>query len=206
MIVYKVVNKSTGKAYVGQTCRTLGERMKEHVQSGRLPFDDVLRELGPESFEISVIDEAETAEELNEKERFWIDRLGTLYPNGYNVRPGGGNRSGWHHTEASKEKMRAMKSGKGTGRDNPFYGKHHSEETKKKFSERRKGLAHMSPEGIERFAAGRMHLKGCVNLDTGERFESIKEAAERYGITPTHISRVCRGKRKKTGGFRWAYA
>lgn len=39
----------------------------------------------------------------------------------------------------------------------------------------------------------------------GEIFNSIIEAAEKYNIAPTHISRVCRGKRNRSGGFHWEY-
>ena len=43
------------------------------------------------------------------------------------------------------------------------------------------------------------------NVDTGEVFDSVKKAAEKYGLKDTHISRVCKGKRKTTGGFKWEY-
>ena len=36
------------------------------------------------------------------------------------------------------------------------------------------------------------------------RFGSIQEAQREYGIT--HISQVCRGKRKHDGGYIWKYA
>lgn len=47
--------------------------------------------------------------------------------------------------------------------------------------------------------------KKVINLDTGEIFESVKAAAEQYGLKDTHITRVCKGKRKSTGGFRWSH-
>lgn len=44
------------------------------------------------------------------------------------------------------------------------------------------------------------------NLDTNEIFNSIKEATEYYNLKDsTHITRVCKGKQKTTGGYRWAY-
>ena len=46
---------------------------------------------------------------------------------------------GRHHSEDTRKKMREARKGKRTGEDNPFYGKHHSEETRKKWSEARKG-------------------------------------------------------------------
>lgn len=44
-----------------------------------------------------------------------------------------------------------------------------------------------------------------INIDTGEVFNSINEASNIYNLKPTHISRVCRGKRKRTGGYKWMY-
>ena len=43
-----------------------------------------------------------------------------------------------------------------------------------------------------------------INLDTGEIFDSITEARKKYPKA-THISHVCIGERKRTGGYRWAY-
>ena len=42
---------------------------------------------------------------------------------------------GKHHSEETKKKLREARKGKHLGKDNPFYGKHHSEEAKKKLSE-----------------------------------------------------------------------
>ena len=42
-------------------------------------------------------------------------------------------------SEETKKKMSEAKKGKHIGRDNSFYGKHHSEDTKKKMSEAQKG-------------------------------------------------------------------
>jgi hypothetical protein len=36
-------------------------------------------------------------------------------------------------------------------------------------------------------------------------YESIKKAEELTGISNKHISSVCRGKRKSTGGYKWRY-
>ena len=47
---------------------------------------------------------------------------------------------GKHHSEESRKKMREAQKGKRTGKDNPFYGKTHSEETRKKWSEARKEM------------------------------------------------------------------
>ena len=48
-------------------------------------------------------------------------------------------------------------------------------------------------------------FKKCRNLDTGEIFNSIKEAGEAYHISPSKISLACQGKRPTACGFRWEY-
>lgn len=47
--------------------------------------------------------------------------------------------------------------------------------------------------------------KRVVNLDTGEEFSSVIEAARKAGTTTGIISSVCRGESKTAKGFRWAY-
>lgn len=43
-----------------------------------------------------------------------------------------------------------------------------------------------------------------INLDTGEIFNSVKEAAEKYNIASTCITRACKHN-KKSCNYRWAY-
>ena len=48
--------------------------------------------------------------------------------------------------------------------------------------------------------------KKVINIDTGETFNSISEAALKYGTQATHISGCCKGRRKTAGGYHWEYA
>ena len=47
--------------------------------------------------------------------------------------------------------------------------------------------------------------KAVINIDTGEIFESVKEAALRFSISPSYISAVCKGKYKSAKGTHWRY-
>ena len=47
--------------------------------------------------------------------------------------------------------------------------------------------------------------KKVLCVETGEIFESIMEASRKTGINSSHISKVCLGKRKTTGGYHWEY-
>ena len=45
-----------------------------------------------------------------------------------------------------------------------------------------------------------------INLDTGELFESINDAAQKHNISRRCIGRACSGERPKAAGYRWAFA
>lgn len=48
----------------------------------------------------------------------------------------------------------------------------------------------------------------CLSIEGEEigKFLSMKEASEATGATADGISRVCSGKRKTAGGYKWMYA
>lgn len=86
---------------------------------------------------------------------------------------------------------RASKSmrGKLLGKNNPMYGKHLSEETKKKLSEtKRKPILQYTKEGI--------YIR---------EWESVKSVTIELNINLAGISQCCKGKRKSAGGFIWKY-
>lgn len=206
MIIYKATNKINGMCYIGQTSRTLKERMQEHKRHHNTYFDNAINKYGIDNFEIKIIDKANSIEELNAKEMFWISFFDCMKPRGYNLCEGGGTSIGYHHTEESKSKMSISKKTKCNyyGENNPFYGKTHSHEQKLKWALERKGFRH-TKEAIAKIRRNQKNSRKVVNLDTGKVFDSIALAAEFYNLKREHIYRVCNGIRKKTGGYRWAY-
>lgn len=204
MIIYKATNKANGKVYIGQTVRTLSERMTEHQRHHATAFDKALQKYGADGFVVEQIDTAETMEELNQKEEFWIQHYGCIVPDGYNMCNGGGNTKGFHHSEESRRKMGEAKADVFVGDGNPFFGKTHTEESKRKMSSARKGMAHLTDEQVAKIRASH-HKTKVRNVETDEVFLSVKAAAEHYGLKDTHITRVCKGHRKTTGGFQWEY-
>jgi group I intron endonuclease len=101
-IIYKAVGP-TGKVYVGQTVESLKIRKGKHKYSSikgdkRSPFQAALLEHGFDSFVWEQIDQAETKEELDQKEKEWIEKYNSTDPAfGYN------DQSGGIHFEASEE-------------------------------------------------------------------------------------------------------
>ena len=204
MTIYKITNNINGKVYIGQTVRSVRERMEEHKRKCTTVIDKALRKYGAENFTVEEIDHASNVSELNEKEIYWIADFDSMVPKGYNQCLGGGNTLGYKHREESKRKMSDAKSISYVGSGNPFYGKTHSEESKKRMGDARKGLAHLTEEQVMTLRASH-HKVRVRNIETGEVFESVKEAATTYNLKDTHITRVCKGKRKTTGNFHWCY-
>lgn len=206
MIIYKIINKINGMIYIGQTTRRLKERILEHVRHKETYIDKAMNKYGLDKFDIKTIDKAETIEELNQKEIYWIKYYNCIRPNGYNLCEGGGVTIGFKHSEESKKKMSETHRLRGNqkGEKNHFYGKHHSEEQKAKWKETRH-LARHTKEVKEKMRHNRKDSRKVLNITTGKEFESISLAAEYYNLKDTHISRVCRGGRKRTGGYEWKY-
>ena len=67
---------------------------------------------------------------------------------------------------------------------------------------------HMRMHTLERHANGGIphHVSAVVNITTGKKYDSVKEAAKEYGVAPTNISRACRSKTRKVKNCVWRYA
>ena len=93
MIIYKITNDVNGKSYIGQTKRTLSYRWSMHKsftkRGSNYAFHSAIREYGAEHFHVEQIDIASDIEEACIKEKYWIEKLGTMVPNGYNMTHGG---------------------------------------------------------------------------------------------------------------------
>jgi len=80
-----------------------------------------IKKYGKENFTKIILEKCETKEQLNEREIYWIDKL---EPD-YNITKGGDN-GGWnlgkHHSEESKIKMSENRKGKQMGKQNGNYG------------------------------------------------------------------------------------
>lgn len=137
MIIYKATNKNNGKTYIGKTTKALEKRKKQHIMESKerkFHFHKAIQKWGENSFDWEVLFTAQDQKELNEKEIFFIKQYDT-YKNGYNQTKGGEGQLGWVP----------------------------SEETRKLWSEQRKGRKR-SPESIRKQSEA---MKGRKPWNTG---------------------------------------
>lgn len=119
MVIYKFENKINGKIYIGQTVQKLSKRISSHKYPGgnkNLPIDAAIRKYGIENFSITTIDHANSVDELNEKEKFWIKHYDCISPKGYNLEEGGRNS---RKSESAIAMVSAANKGRFIGEKSP---------------------------------------------------------------------------------------
>ena len=177
-IIYKITNALCGLSYVGQTVN-LKRRIYQH-RTGDQFIDKAIQRDGWENFTLDILAVCNSKEELNEKEVFYIAYYNCKFPNGYNLTDGGEGLP---------------------GESNPFYGRHHTEETKAILREKNRNNKNF---------LGKHHtLENCLVFSEKHRGETpyknlLKEMerlqltytalAERMGLTQPALSMKIRDK------------
>lgn len=122
MWIYKITNIQNNKVYIGQTIRPIQDRFHRHINDALnnildTHFARAIRKYGKDNFIIEQIDQAQTQDELNKKEQYWIQYYDSVQ-NGYNetdaISKCGGNTyqsKTEKEMEAIKEKIRQTKLG-----------------------------------------------------------------------------------------------
>lgn len=213
--IYCYTNQITNQKYIGCTklrlqCERSGKN--GHNYKNGTPFREAIDNYGWNNFKYEILEDNLTKEDSELRERYYIEKLGTLYPNGYNLQSGGWKdrkmhevtkqktsqtlTETWKDEELKKHQSQVLKGkniwSKGRklseetkrkiseNNPKPFLEKHHTEESRKKMSEARKGkpgnittlgkkcfndgvtnvYAHDCPEG---FVPGRLVKQKCQN-------------------------------------------
>jgi group I intron endonuclease len=96
--IYKIMNKSNNKIYIGQTTRNLNKRIYEYKKAlnSESFYNKILqnsfKKYGWNNFEFTIIDTAISLFDLNEKEIYYINKYNSRDKNlGYNIELGGRN-------------------------------------------------------------------------------------------------------------------
>ena len=96
--IYKITKKENGKSYIGQS-NDIERRFKEHTFKNKIPIDKAIQKYGKESFQFEILEEC-SLDELDEKERYWINYYNTYKGFGYNCSEGGGLNFGENNGRA----------------------------------------------------------------------------------------------------------
>lgn len=124
--IYRITNKINGKTYIGQ--HKYKKLNDDYMGSGKFLWR-AYRKYGFENFEKEILySRIQYKETVDAMERFAIAKERSIGKAEYNIADGG---QGGNLGEEVNKKLR--------GKNNPFYGKHHSEETRMKLSEAKKG-------------------------------------------------------------------
>ena len=203
--VYKHTNKTNGKVYIGIT----SQKQNRRWQNGKgykdnFHFNRAINKYGWDGFDHLVLVRGLTKDEAK-----WLEiQLIAAYDStnrekGYNISKGGDIVS-----DESRQKISKTLKGKYVGENNPWYGKHHTEEARKKMSESHKGKS-LSEETKRKLS--KIHSRTVICLTTKQIFYGTKEAETTTGAHKTHIGAACNGKRKSAGKLpdgtplKWAY-
>ena len=162
MVIYKIINLINNKIYIGKTIND----KSSYFGSGLL-INRSIQKYGLENFKKEIIDETSSIEELNEKEKYWIQYFDSTNLNiGYNIGKGGdGGDIFTNHP--NKEEIRKKYSH--LGENNGMFGKHHTEESIQKISENKKGQNKGIPTWNKGFGIGNyteeQYIKMYLNRD-----------------------------------------
>lgn len=105
-VIYLIEFNGTDKLYVGQTSLTVYDRTYGHIYEAVKQNSDNLCSKAirkHRNLKVSILEHCNTEEELNALEEFYIEKLNTIMPFGYNLQPGGNN---YKHSQETIEKLR----------------------------------------------------------------------------------------------------
>ena len=222
--VYKHTNKVNGKVYIGITTKSPRARWDNGKgYRGNRHFWNAIQKYGWDGFEHEVLAENLEATRAFEMEKILIAECrSNLSEYGYNHSTGGeGGHAGVVCSEETRRKLREANLGDKSpmwGKPGTMLGRKHSDETKRRMSEARKG--HRKTEDwVRKIAEAQKGTRTgssspCAkqvdqftkDLVFVRRWNSWVEAAERFGIGADGITKVCRGSQKSAAGYIWRYA
>lgn len=113
-IIYKCENIVNGKVYIGQTIRSLKQRISSHYSAAKIDtlyFHEALNKYNKSDFVWSEIDSASSLEELASKEQYWIAYYNSNTKEfGYNLTSGGELNK--RLSDSAKQKISIANKGK----------------------------------------------------------------------------------------------
>lgn len=200
--IYQITNCLNGKIYIGKTERTIEERFKEHcraskkISNEKRPLYSAMRKYGVENFKISLLEETNNP---IEREIYWIQQKRS-FKNGYNATLGG---DGKHYLDYDLiiSTYNELKSVIDTAK------KLNVSEEAVRIILKSNHIDLYSSQQVNLQKYGKIVNQYDMNMNFIQSFPSLKAAARSLGKDGvSHISDVCKGKRKTAYGFKWQFA
>ena len=206
-VIYKIRNTINKKCYVGKTTESAEKRFSRHCRPSNKCCPYLARSIakyGRNNFELEILYYSLDAEDLAEKEIYFISTFNTTAPFGYNLTHGG---EGARHIDQVKDRIRRSHLGKKLsietrlkislarkGKPGANKGKKFSAEIRKKLS-----LAHLG-----RIPSNRKAVEALKNGIVIKIYDSISEA-EKDGFYQQLIQKCLKGEYKQHKGYQWRY-
>lgn len=116
-VIYCITNIINDKQYVGQAI-IKAKRWKDHKSAlsvgkhNNRYLQAAYNKYGKEAFIYTVLEILPTLLNLDEREQYWINKLNTVVPYGYNLNPIAGSARGFKHSIETKLKWSEQRKGK----------------------------------------------------------------------------------------------
>ena len=211
--IYCIENLINEKKYIGQSVDVYARwaKHKSELINNR-HFNDYLQKswnkYGESNFKFYVIEFCDIGS-LDERESYYIDFHQTLLKDhGYNLMSGGTfgrkysdesrlkiSQSLIGHVVSNETRVKISKNHADvSGKNNVMYGRHHTDDAKRKVSEANKGRISVRRN---------KNAVYCIELKT--TFEDATEAGKELSLDSSGILKCCNGTRKTCGGLHWEF-
>lgn len=205
--IYQITNDINDKIYVGKTEFPIEKRWQEHCSDAfrdrneKRPLYSAMRKYGIDHFHIELLEETNNPEE---REIYWIENKRS-FKNGYNATMGGDGKKyiDYDLVIATYQEVQNVAE---TARILGIDRSHTS------MILRNNNISILSGDEINQKRLGKIVNQYSLNGEYIQSFPSAKAAADALGKTTStskgatsHITDVCRGKRKTAYGFIWKF-
>lgn len=211
--IYKITNDINQKIYIGQTTKTLEQRLKGHISDAihgtdvNRPLLNAIRKYGAEHFKIELIEKCDSSI-INEREIYWISYYDAYYT-GYNAALGGQGTRLYdqniildllHQGKTCSEIINIVHCGKDTVYTTAHKNDFHLTGKTIKKDNRIKQYSKLNHEYLRTFNNSHEAMQWCIQ----NGFSKV-QTTRISSAGASHIRAVCDGKRKSAYGFYWQY-
>lgn len=195
--VYKITCLINKKIYIGYTKHSIQHRFKQHINKSKYnvinKFLNAIRYYGGENFRVELLISVNNKEDALKNEVRFINEYNSI-KNGYNTSKGGtdgstGQKKGYILSERHKKNI-SLNHHDIKGERNPFYGKKHTEESRKKISQNHSKVTWLGGKTNGSFKEGKEHPNSKQITINGVLYDSISIACKSLNLHRRKIMKL----------------